>query len=165
MRILLALLFLTAFVMAGCARKQEAVFKPVASPAHATASSDPAAAQAPTVLPITSARSTPILTPGSSLAGAAPAPAVTPVASAPGTLIVTPGSGLTGKVARYNDAGRFVVLEFPVAHMPALQQQLFVYRNGLKVGELKVTGPQRDDHTVADLTTGEAQAGDEVRDR
>jgi hypothetical protein len=135
---LLALLLMTAFVMAGCARKQEAVFKPVASPAHDTVSSSPAAT---------------------------PAPAVTPVASAPNTLIVTPGSGLTGKVARYNEAGRFVVLEFPVAQMPAPQQRLFVYRNGLKVGELKVTGPQRDDHTVADLTNGEAQAGDEVRDR
>ena len=68
-------------------------------------------------------------------------------------------------MARYNDAGRFVVLEFPVGHMPASEQRLFVYRGGLKVGEIKVTGPQRDDHIVADLTGGEAQAGDEVRDR
>ena len=35
----------------------------------------------------------------------------------------------------------------------------------LKVGEVKITGPQRDDHIVGDLTTGEAQVGDEVRDK
>ena len=68
-------------------------------------------------------------------------------------------------MARYNSAGRFVVLECPIAHFPAVAQKLFLYRNGLKVAEVKVTGPQRDDHTVADVTTGEAQAGDEVRDQ
>ena len=79
--------------------------------------------------------------------------------------IVTPDSSLRGNVSRYNEAGRFVVLEFPIAHLPVVGQKLFVYRNGLKMGELKVTGPQRDDRTVADLTAGEAQAGDEVRDQ
>jgi len=138
MRISSVMLLLTSFLMAGCAHKPAAAFKPAAG-------------------------ATPATTPGSS--AASPAPAVTPVAATPGTLIVTPGGGLAGKVARYNDAGRFVVLEFPVGHMPALEQRLFVYRNGLKVGELKVTGPQRDDHIVADLTNGEAQDGDEVRDR
>lgn len=81
------------------------------------------------------------------------------------TLIVTPDSTLAGKVVKYNEAGRFVVLEFPIGHLPPLEQRLFVYRGGLKVGEIKVTGPQRDDHIVADLTHGEAQAGDEVRDK
>jgi hypothetical protein len=96
------------------------------------------------------------------VSGQAPAAASTP---APTTLIVTPGNGLTGKVVRYNAAGRFVVLEFPVGQMAALEQRLFVYRDGLKVGELKVTGPQRDDHIVADVTSGEALAGDEVREQ
>ncbi len=79
--------------------------------------------------------------------------------------VVTPETGTTGKVMTYNDAGRFVVLNFPVGRLPALEQQLFVYRNNLKVGEVKITGPQRDDNIVADLTTGEAQVGDEVRDK
>jgi len=124
--------------MAGCAHKQEAVFKPVAGTAHAATSSRPAAAAVQ---------------------------AATPAATAPSTLIVTPGSSLAGKVARYNDAGRFVVLEFSAGRMPAPEQRLSVYRDGLKVGELKVTGPQRDNHVVADVTNGEAQAGDEVRDK
>jgi hypothetical protein len=79
--------------------------------------------------------------------------------------IVTPDNSLTAKVISYNPAGRFVVLGFPVGQMPRLEQGLFLYRNGLKVGEVKVTGPQRDNNIVADLVTGEAQAGDEVRDR
>ena len=79
--------------------------------------------------------------------------------------IVTPDEGLVGKVARYNDTGRFVVMEFPIGHLPVMGQKLFVYRNGLKVGEVNVSGPQRDDHIVGDLAAGEAQAADEVRDR
>lgn len=98
-----------------------------------------------------------------SRSSSAPAASETGAPSAPAT--VAPASGLTGKVARYNEAGRFAVLEFPLGKMPRLEQRLFVYRNGLKVGELKVTGPQRDEHIVADVLAGEAQPGDEVRDR
>jgi len=80
-------------------------------------------------------------------------------------LIVTPESLLVGAVATYNTAGRFVVLDFPVGRMPNLDQTLFVYRQGLKVGEVKITGPERDYNTVADLISGEARKGDEVRDK
>ena len=85
--------------------------------------------------------------------------------STPLNPIVTPDNSLTAKVASYNAAGRFVVLSFPVGHMPAMDQTLFLYRNGLKAGEVKITGPQRDNDTVADLVTGTAQVGDEVRDQ
>jgi len=80
-------------------------------------------------------------------------------------LIVTPDSLLMGKVTTFNTAGRFVVLDFPVGRLPSLDQMLFVYREGLKVGEVRVTGPERDHNTVADLISGEAQKGDEVRDK
>jgi hypothetical protein len=79
--------------------------------------------------------------------------------------IVTPDNSLTARVASYNAAGRFVVLSFPVGQMPKLDQGLFLYRNGMKVGEVKITGPQNENNIVADLLTGEAQVGDEVRDR
>jgi hypothetical protein len=49
--------------------------------------------------------------------------------------------------------------------MPKMDQILFLYRAGLKVGEVKITGPQSDNNIVADLTTGDTQAGDEVRDQ
>jgi hypothetical protein len=78
-------------------------------------------------------------------------------------LIVTPENALVGKVATVNAAGRFVVLNFPLGKMAAVGQSLDLYRRGLKVGEVKVTGPQRDDNVVADLVTGDAEAGDEAR--
>ena len=79
--------------------------------------------------------------------------------------IVTPDNSLTARVASYNAAGRFVVLSFPVGRMPNLDQTLFLYRSGLKVGVVKITGPQHDNDIVADLVTGTAQTGDEVRDQ
>ncbi|MFZ0828382.1 MAG: hypothetical protein WAO02_13255 [Verrucomicrobiia bacterium] len=95
----------------------------------------------------------------------APAPKTPPAAGETAPSIVTPDNSLTARVVSYNSAGRFVVLGFPVGQMPRLDQGLFLYRNGIKVGEVKVTGPQRDNNIVADLVTGEAQAGDEVRDQ
>ncbi|MGD0745928.1 MAG: hypothetical protein ABSA45_12315 [Verrucomicrobiota bacterium] len=79
--------------------------------------------------------------------------------------VVKPDNSLAARVATYNVAGRFVVLSFPVGQMPKLDQTLFLYRDGLKVAEIKVTGPQRDNNIVADLVSGDAQAGDEVRDQ
>ena len=78
-------------------------------------------------------------------------------------LIVTPESALAGKVALVNTTARFVVLNFPLGKMAAADQRLSLYRRGLKVGEVKVTGPVREDNIVADLVAGEAEVGDEAR--
>ncbi|HUA68121.1 MAG TPA: hypothetical protein VMA13_06195, partial [Candidatus Saccharimonadales bacterium] len=93
-----------------------------------------------------------------------PAPANVSAVAAP-TLnpIVTPDNSPAAKVAAYNPAGRFVVLTFPVGTMPGINQIMFLYRDGLKVGEVKITGPQQDNNVVADLVTGTAQVGDTVR--
>jgi hypothetical protein len=80
-------------------------------------------------------------------------------------LTVTPETGLVGKVAFVNTQSRFVVLNFPIGHLPAVDQHLSVYREGLAVGEVKVTGPQYDDNIVADLVKGDSRVGDQVRDR
>ena len=80
-------------------------------------------------------------------------------------MIVTPETSMAAKVVSYNDVGRFVVLSFPVSQMPQMGQNLFLYRGGLKTGEVKITGPQRDNNIVADVISGDAQAGDEVRDQ
>jgi len=79
-------------------------------------------------------------------------------------LIVTPASTASGKVAMVNNSSRFVVLNYPLGHLPANNKHLNVYHNGLKVGEVKITGPQYDDNVVADLLSGECEAGDEARD-
>ena len=98
-------------------------------------------------------------------------PGVAPRSSTPstsitnGSLIVTLDPAATGKVAHVNTADRFVILNYPLGHVPANGRQLNLYRHGLKVGEVKVTGPQQDDNTVADVISGEAQEGDEVRER
>jgi hypothetical protein len=101
---------------------------------------------APTQVTITPAPTTSITTP-------APQP------------IVTPDTSLSAKVVRYNSVGRFVVLSFPVGQMPQNGQTFFIYREGLKAGEVKITGPQRDNDIVADVTQGDAQAGDDVREQ
>ena len=95
---------------------------------------------------------------------ARPASPATPAAVAPQP-IVTPDNSLTARVVSYNASGRFVVLSFPVGQMPKAEQGLFLYRDGMKVGEVKITGPQRENNIVADLVTGEAEVGDEVRDQ
>jgi hypothetical protein len=85
--------------------------------------------------------------------------------SAPAAAIVTPAESLAGRVAAYNQAGRFVVLNFPMSPVPPVDQTLFLYRAGLKVATLHVTGPQDEDNTVADIVSGDARVGDEVRDQ
>src|SRR2546427_11755141 len=100
-------------------------------------------------------------------AAGSPAVAGTPPSAAARTnlaLIVTPGQATTGRVASVNTAGRFVVLTFPLGTMPALEKRMNVYRGGLKVGEVKVTGPQLDINIDADMVAGECQVGDEVRE-
>jgi hypothetical protein len=91
----------------------------------------------------------------------APTPAPTPTPKA----ILTPESTLHGTVARVNQESRFVVLNFPIGHMPSVGQRMDLYRRGLHVAEVKVTGPQLDDDIDADVVTGDAQAGDEARDK
>jgi hypothetical protein len=79
--------------------------------------------------------------------------------------IVTPDSSITATVVSCNSVGRFVVLRFPVGQMPKLGQNLFLYRNGLKAGEVKIDTWQRDNLVVADIVNGDAQVGDEARDQ
>jgi hypothetical protein len=93
-----------------------------------------------------------------------PAPAPTPVSTNPEPT-VTPDNSLSAKVVRYNSVGRFVVLSFSVGQAPQNGQTFFLYRAGMKVGQIKITGPQRDNDTVADLVDGNAQEGDDVREQ
>jgi hypothetical protein len=80
-------------------------------------------------------------------------------------LVVTPENALTGKVVKVNTTARFVVLSFPVGHLPGMEQRLNVTRRGLKVGEVKITGPQQEENIVADIMAGDAEEGDEVTDK
>jgi len=92
---------------------------------------------------------------------------VSPVAPIPSattnTFLVTPDESVTGRVTSVNDNLRFVVLTFPIGQNPSRGSRMNVFRNGAIVGEIKVTGPERDDNTVADIVLGDAKKGDEVR--
>ena len=77
--------------------------------------------------------------------------------------IVTPDMALAAKVVTVNTAGRFVLLNFPADKMPKIPQTLFIYRAGLKVAEVTVTGPRSENNIVADLVSGEPRVGDTVR--
>ena len=92
---------------------------------------------------------------------------VSPATNAPSadTFVITPEVGLNGRVSSVNAGLRFVVLTFPVGQVPGRDAKLNVYHNGIKVGEVKITGPARDDNTVADIISGDAETGDEVREK
>ena len=86
------------------------------------------------------------------------------IGTKPPTAIVTPAPANSGRITSVNPAARFVVVTYPIGvQLPAIERKLDVYRAGLKVGEIKITGPSRDLNTVADITAGECQPGDEVR--
>jgi hypothetical protein len=70
---------------------------------------------------------------------------------------------MPGKVFSVNPNARFAVLTFPIGAMPAPEQRLGVYRQGLKVGEVRVTGLRRDTHAVADIVAGDCLPGDEIK--
>ena len=91
--------------------------------------------------------------------GSAPQPA-----AAPPQTIVSPDSSLAAKVISVNTVGRFVVLSFATGQLPKPDQTFFIYRAGLKVAQVKITGPAQDNDIVADLISGDAQVGDAVRD-
>ena len=78
--------------------------------------------------------------------------------------IVTSDASLAATIVAVNPVGRFVVLSFSGLQMPKVGQSFFIYRSGLKVAEVKITGPRQDQNIVADLLSGDAQVGDAVRD-
>ena len=50
-----------------------------------------------------------------------------------------------------NATARFVVISYPLTTIPRESQRLNVYRSGLKVGEVKVTGLRQESNIVADM--------------
>ena len=174
MRVFFYLLILAGVTATGCIRKKASSPKaPAASAAPANAFSAVPGETPPTPAPVTSAPGVPPATEAAPIVQPPPAP--TPVATAPPEqrvtappkekVTVTADTSFSGKVATVNAAARFVVLSFPVGHMPPLDQHLNVNRRGVKVGELKVTGPQLEENIVADIVSGDAQTGDEVTSR
>jgi hypothetical protein len=94
----------------------------------------------------------------------APAASVKPAANqAPAKPVVQPDLRATGQVAMVNTEAKFVVVTFPGGNVPENGRMLSVFRDGSKIAELKVTGPQREADTVADIISGDVQVNDQVR--
>jgi len=70
-----------------------------------------------------------------------------------------------GWVQSVNARLRFVVLDYSLNRLPAAGDCLDLIRDGVVIGELKVTGPSRGGTTAADIVEGEPQTGDQVRPR
>ena len=78
---------------------------------------------------------------------------------------MTPAEGNRGRIVSVNPTARHVVVTYPIGLvLPPEDRQLNVYRAGLKVAELKVSKERIDVNLVADITSGECQVGDEVRE-
>lgn len=94
-----------------------------------------------------------------------PKPDLRPAAPPPAhaKITVSADSGWEGQVAFADARGRFVVLTFPLGRMPASDAVFGIYHHGVKTGEAKITGPQRDDTIAADLIQGNAETGDAAR--
>lgn len=78
--------------------------------------------------------------------------------------VLTPDLRPVGRIQAVNEKGRFVIISFPLTNVPESGRVLNIYRGGLKIGVVKITGPQREGNTVADILFGEALVGDEVRE-
>ena len=82
---------------------------------------------------------------------------------APAEPVILPDDSAQGRIVTVNVPLRYVVIDFDIRHSPPLDQRLSVYREGLKVGEVKVTGPIMGNAAAGDIVAGQAAVGDRVR--
>jgi len=75
-----------------------------------------------------------------------------------------PDTTVAGRVVSVNPALRYVVMDFPLRSLPAIDQRLNVYRQNQRVGIVKVTGPIMGTVAAGDIVTGQATLDDEVRE-
>jgi hypothetical protein len=76
---------------------------------------------------------------------------------------IRPLGGATGRITSVNESLRFVVVDYSLNAIPEFGRRVPVFRGDQAVGELKITGPIRDAHVIADIVSGEPRPGDEAR--
>ena len=77
---------------------------------------------------------------------------------------LAPANSLAGRIALVNATLRYVVVDFSLGRRPVAGQPLNVYRQGQKVGEIRISSQAQENNFAADLVAGEARTGDEVRE-
>lgn len=92
----------------------------------------------------------------------APATAALPEPARTNEVRLTVDDAPHGLVLRVSTKARFATLSFPLARLPEPGQYLDVWRTNSIVGQVRVSGPGRDEVIIADLVAGDCQSGDEV---
>ncbi len=69
----------------------------------------------------------------------------------------------SGRIHSVNPGLQFVVIDYTLGGTPPLQSLLPVYRANLKVGQVRLTGPERNGFVAADVVEGALLVDDEVR--
>jgi len=69
----------------------------------------------------------------------------------------------SGRIHSINPGLQFVVVDYTLGGMPPFQSLLPVYRGDQKVGQVRLTGPERNGFVAADVVEGILQNDDEVR--
>ena len=87
-----------------------------------------------------------------------------PVPATSTNVTVTPILAVTGKIVLVDKKAGFVVISLAPGLYPAKDTKLFTYRDEKKTGEIRVSGPQRDFDTVADILSGDPRLNDLVND-
>lgn len=77
--------------------------------------------------------------------------------------VLTAVESSIGRVSTVNTQALFVVVDFGFNPLPRPHQRLTVFRTNEVVGTLRMTGAPRGSLMAADIMSGEARAGDEVR--
>ena len=77
--------------------------------------------------------------------------------------LMTPATSPVGRIARINKEGNFAVISFPIGQLPANGTVLGVYHAGTKSGQIRISGPAKENLTVGDFIAGSGQEDDEVR--
>jgi hypothetical protein len=77
-------------------------------------------------------------------------------------ILSEPTGSAKGVVLKVNDKAKFVVIKFQYRAVPSVGKVLSVMRNGVKVGQIRMTKPIKSPHGTADIIEGDVQRGDTV---
>ncbi len=78
--------------------------------------------------------------------------------------VVTPVNPIQGRVTQVNARLRFIIVDFAFSAPPALQARLGLFRDGQRIGEVRISGPANGTSIAADVLSGAAAVGDLVRE-
>ncbi len=70
---------------------------------------------------------------------------------------------MAARIVSLNSEHEFVVIDFMSRMVPAVGTRVNVYRNGKRVGAVRITEPVRAQLATADIVEGEVHVGDEAR--